>query len=197
MRKKTFELFPYGIWNRSWTWSTICTDLFELFPYGIWNYHHTEPTTEFLRVFELFPYGIWNIEKVSKMFQRFEDLNYFPMGFETSLILQMNQVEKMIWTISLWDLKPILFWDFHDMPYIWTISLWDLKLYMEVGRMLGLSYLNYFPMGFETDNTKNQTSNSTNIWTISLWDLKPTKYVLLFFGFLIWTISLWDLKLTE
>ena len=42
-------------------------------------------TIEYLTIrFELFPYGIWNWPNANKEREKDSDLNYFPMGFETS-----------------------------------------------------------------------------------------------------------------
>ena len=58
----------------------------------------------------------------------------------------------IIWTLSLWDLKPFIRFYLQLLAYIWTLSLWDLKQFL-----LTTSYFTFW------------------IWTLSLWDLKLTK----------------------
>ena len=98
-----FELCPYGIWNCSSKSWAILASLFELCPYGIWN----------------------NLSLYIPLWD--EDLNFVPMGFETLLSHHQYSAEFQIWTLSLWDLKPI----------------------EAIEENLEL-HLNFVPMGFET-----------------------------------------------
>ena len=124
---------------------------------------------------------------------RWYNLNYFPMGFETICKVWLS-ITCFIWTISLWDLKPVGSKQYNPalifelFPYgiwnrftrvqtlstskIWTISLWDLKQVVLSNNMLIRAY----------------------IWTISLWDLKLVIDDFNRMMDFIWTISLWDLK---
>ena len=106
--------------------------------------------------FELFPYGIWNPKRVYLPLSQ-QHLNYFPMGFETNETGEDGTVSEVIWTISLWDLKPQIWPHLKRCGKIWTISLWDLKQLFK------------FAMTFVS-----------MIWTISLWDLKLYGFLVCF-----------------
>ena len=99
--------------------------------------------------FELCPYGIWNSGWVRVL---------FPIS--------------KIWTLSLWDLKPLKSEAIINLSSIWTLSLWDLKLTFHkqesdtftkfelcpygiwnflLSHPIHPSFhLNFVPMGFET-----------------------------------------------
>ena len=63
---------------------------------------------------------------MTKFKDYFNNLNYFPMGFETKVEV-IKESKDLIWTISLWDLKHLDETIYTYELEIWTISLWDLK----------------------------------------------------------------------
>ena len=120
-----------------------------------------------------------------------------------------------IWTLSLWDLKPIWsdvgLWTnkFELCPYgiwntfsisssvepesIWTLSLWDLKRNKFKNKESELKYLNFVPMGFETLLETEQficihhlNFVPMGFETIYCWVIPLWSWI--------WTLSLWDLK---
>ena len=123
-------------------------------------------------LFELCPYGIWNFGEGGVMTKKIGDLNFVPMGFETSFLVQLLSffilfelcpygiwnfssattagVSNTIWTLSLWDLKRTGLPSWTILPSIWTLSLWDLKRFTLSVVSRFLMHLNFVPMGFET-----------------------------------------------
>ena len=121
-------------------------------------------------------------------------LNFVPMGFETIGTIFKGTSEE-IWTLSLWDLKRC--WNIQIIKNrrIWTLSLWDLKHLLITIRRKIYIYLNFVPMGFETQIEVYSNSCKKYIWTLSLWDLKRLHETSNHVFITIWTLSLWDLKL--
>ena len=76
---------------------------------------------------------------------------------------------------------------------IWTISLWDLKPF-DLTQLLGVAVFELFPYGIWNSEHNIAINEVKEIWTISLWDLKHAKYTQFTNDAYIWTISLWDLK---
>ena len=118
------------------------------------------------------------------------------MGFETLVLGIIHAYGYIIWTISLWDLKPnmkaviglqgsiwtISLWDLkhpctririNRNRLIWTISLWDLKQF-EACVISITSLFELFPYGIWNFQYVSIRWYTNCIWTISLWDLKPT-----------------------
>ena len=146
MRYSYLNFVPMGF--ETVYWLNILM-LFYIWTLSLWDLKHSSSEWFFiLLTFELCPYGIWNVEKVEPK-ERETDLNFVPMGFETQLSFRhrlfrcyLNFVpmgfetksqiflswNAFIWTLSLWDLKHILWVNTFLFLSIWTLSLWDLKL---------------------------------------------------------------------
>ena len=186
-----FELYPYGIWNKSITSRAFASCSFELYPYGIWNKRFERGEIDFLVSFELYPYGIWNYKYGNRRKHK-EYLNFIPMGFETLPNIVRNTVSN-IWTLSLWDLKLLSAWLFTAMPpfELYPYGIWNAGF---LNSQLTQLDLNFIPMGFETISSFPNHSRLQFIWTLSLWDLKQNFKD--YFDYIpgIWTLSLWDLK---
>ena len=76
---------------------------FELCPYGIWNSVSLKVACAEEVIWTL---SLWDLKLRSGNINkgRTLDLNFVPMGFETSL-LHPSRCQPLIWTLSLWDLK--------------------------------------------------------------------------------------------
>ena len=170
LRKKRFELFPYGIWNIK-TWKKQNPRIYlNYFPMGFETDASFRKRAE-RRRFELFPYGIWNYKYRGDNIY-FKNLNYFPMGFETfklfNTLIPVLLFELFPYGIWNWRFRQLSLWRNTNLNYfpmgfetgydkdkplpngIWTISLWDLKHRQTHGHTTEIFNLNYFPMGFET-----------------------------------------------
>ena len=77
--------------------------------------------------FELCPYGIWNLLQTLYWSLLSQNLNFVPMGFETSKVERYRDISE------LFELCPYGIWNFLInslllfYSFIWTLSLWDLK----------------------------------------------------------------------
>jgi len=120
-----FELCPYGIWNETTFLKESGKSWFELCPYGIWNGLFVFVTSIF-KYLNFVPMGFET--KMKKCLVNIKkNLNFVPMGFETIIRLRGKRCFSIIWTLSLWDLKPNFFkilFDSHQFelcPYgIWN-----------------------------------------------------------------------------
>ena len=202
------------MWTCSFWWAT-----FELCPYGIWNNFFWTTSFGIVANLNFVPMGFETTFNKRGILVKNPYLNFVPMGFETCFP-EPPLPNEAIWTLSLWDLKlASLSSGSLSVTTIWTLSLWDLKPSKSFERYVSfaifelcpygiwnlqnllrdtslLQYLNFVPMGFETDapfmrygepkylnfvpmgfetQITTQEKETYNIWTLSLWDLKQVK----------------------
>ena len=174
-RGLVFELCPYGIWNNLQQWQTSM--LQKIWTLSLWDLKlfHLLRVCILIVNLNFVPMGFETFLILWKIAPNF-NLNFVPMGFETFHLETVSRVA------SVFELCPYGIWNsqyesrtfkqtaFELCPYgiwnlllekrtmwglnIWTLSLWDLKLYPCITQSVRFAYLNFVPMGFETNSSE-------------------------------------------